>query len=260
MSAPDEAGRAVRSSGGWRERWTVLLHQVERVHSAQEEDALLARLAQPERPCVLAFANASAMNHAVGSAAFFDSLHGADTVLRDGSGMAVLYRMLDLAPGRNLNGTDFIPRLVRAFNGRSIALFGTCEPYLSRALTTIDRTLAPNSPQCMAHGFLETEAYVALAIERHPELIVLGMGMPRQEEVAAALRRALSHPCLIVCGGAIIDFLGGRTPRAPEWMRGMGLEWLHRLGHEPRRLFRRYVLGNPVFLARAMRLSRTRRG
>jgi N-acetylglucosaminyldiphosphoundecaprenol N-acetyl-beta-D-mannosaminyltransferase len=95
-------------------------------------------------------------------------------------------------------------------------------------------------------------------------VIVLGMGMPRQEEVAAVLRSALGYPCLIICGGAIIDFLGGKTSRAPGWMRAFGLEWLYRLGLEPKRLFRRYVLGNPLFIARALRLAasspRTGRG
>jgi N-acetylglucosaminyldiphosphoundecaprenol N-acetyl-beta-D-mannosaminyltransferase len=81
------------------------------------------------------------------------------------------------------------------------------------------------------------------------------MGMPRQEEVAAGLREVLSHPCLIVCGGAIIDFLGGKTPRAPLWMRKTGMEWVYRLALEPRRLFQRYVIGNPLFLTRALRLA-----
>jgi exopolysaccharide biosynthesis WecB/TagA/CpsF family protein len=81
------------------------------------------------------------------------------------------------------------------------------------------------------------------------------MGMPRQEEMACVLRAALTHPCLIVCGGAIIDFLGGRAPRAPVWMRRFGLEWVYRLMQEPGRLFRRYVLGNPLFLLRTLRLK-----
>ena len=53
----------------------------------------------------------------------------------------------------------------------------------------------------------------------------------------------------------IIDFMGGKTPRAPRWVRAVGMEWLYRLGREPRRLFRRYVIGNPLFVARALRLA-----
>ncbi|MDB5947545.1 MAG: b-glycosyltransferase, Glycosyltransferase Family 26-like protein, partial [Ramlibacter sp.] len=136
-----------------------------------------------------------------------------------------------------------------------IALFGTEEPYLSRARDTVQSRLARGSHCITAHGFHEDEVYVALAAEQRPALIVLGMGMPRQEAVAVALRSALESPCLIVCGGAILDFLGDRHRRAPGWMRRTGLEWLFRLLREPRRLFSRYVLGNPVFLARALRLA-----
>ena len=71
------------------------------------------------------------------------------------------------------------------------------------------------------------------------------------------LRAALGFPCLIICGGAIIDFLGGKIPRAPRWMRRTGLEWAFRLALEPRRLFRRYVIGNPVFIARTLSLAAT---
>jgi exopolysaccharide biosynthesis WecB/TagA/CpsF family protein len=60
---------------------------------------------------------------------------------------------------------------------------------------------------------------------------------------------------VIVCGGAILDFLGGGATRAPAWMRRLGIEWLYRLAREPRRLFKRYVLGNPLFLSRARRYA-----
>jgi exopolysaccharide biosynthesis WecB/TagA/CpsF family protein len=66
-------------------------------------------------------------------------------------------------------------------------------------------------------------------------------------------------PCVIVCGGAIIDFLGGKVSRAPLWLRRMGMEWAYRLAVEPMRLFRRYVIGNPLFLSRALRLASFRR-
>ena len=134
-------------------------------------------------------------------------------------------------------------------------LFGTQDPWLARAQEAVVTRLAPRSQCVVAHGFLDTARYVRLAAAHRPAVIVLGMGMPRQEEVAAVLRAALGFPCLIICGGAIIDFLGGKTSRAPGWMRGAGLEWLYRLSQEPKRLFRRYVLGNPLFISRALSLA-----
>jgi N-acetylglucosaminyldiphosphoundecaprenol N-acetyl-beta-D-mannosaminyltransferase len=181
----------------------------------------------------------------------------ADLVLRDGAGMAILMRLLHEVPGLNLNGTDLIPKILRLYAGRPIALFGTQEPYLEAARNVVTTRLAPGSECITAHGFLDTASYLQLAAQQRPSVIVLGMGMPRQEEVAAVLRGALDYPCLIICGGAIIDFLGGKTSRAPGWMRAAGLEWAYRLALEPKRLFRRYVLGNPLFLARALRLAAT---
>lgn len=243
----------------WRQRWALLLEKIERVQTTADEQQLMVRLSHPSKPVVLAFANAHAMNSIASSVPFYNAIRAADTVLRDGSGMATLFKMLKLSPGLNLNGTDLIPQLIRLFNGRPIALFGTQNPYLQRGLKVIAIELAPDSSYVSAHGFLDVAAYANLAASQQPALIVLGMGMPRQEEVAAALRSALTFPCLIICGGAIIDFLAGRTPRAPLWMRKTGLEWVFRLAMEPRRLFQRYVIGNPLFLTRALRLASSAR-
>ena len=242
---------------GWRGHWQQLVNGLVRVHTERGEQQLLASLSQPAQPTVLAFVNAHAMNSAAASRDFFEAVRAADVVLRDGSGMAILLKLLKLEPGLNLNGTDLIPKLLRRYDGRPIALFGTQEPYLSRGRDTIAAKLAPGSSFVTAHGFHETDRYVRLAAEHRPALIVLGMGMPRQESVARELRASLDAPCLIVCGGAIIDFLGGKTARAPRWLRAVGLEWAFRLALEPRRLFRRYVIGNPLFLARSLTLAKT---
>lgn len=248
----------INASRDWIVRWELLVGKINRVQTSEDDELLRVRLSQPEVPFVLAFANAHAMNSAATSDAFFNALTSADMVLRDGSGMATLYKLLHLAPGFNLNGTDLIPDLVTRFNGRTVALFGTQDPYLERARAVVATRLAPDSPQVSAHGFLQVEEYVVLATKHQPALIVLGMGMPRQEQVAGTLRASLTHPCLIVCGGAIIDFLGNKTPRAPAWIRNTGLEWAFRLALEPRRLFQRYVIGNPLFISRALRLASAR--
>src|SRR6185369_9353501 len=219
--------------GDWQSRWQELVKGIVRVQSMRGEQQLLAWLTRSGEPRILAFVNAHAMNAAAVSMKFFNALISADLLLRDGIGMAILLRLLNQPPGLNLNGTDLIPKILRQFGGRTIALFGTQDPYLASARAAVSTRIAPG-------------AYC---------IIVLGMGMPRQEEVAVALRAAVGFPCLIICGGAIIDFLGNKTSRAPLWMRRAGFEWLFRLGLEPRRLFRRYVIGNPLFMARALRLA-----
>ena len=242
-------------TAGWQPRWHHLVQGVVRVHSDHGEKQLLDSLSRTTEPLTLAFVNAHAMNSAAEDEKFFNAVMGADLVLRDGIGMAILFRLLNQQPGLNLNGTDLIPKIIRRYAGRPIALFGTQEPYLSKACDRIEKELAPGSECVIANGFLETTDYVRLAAAYRPSLIVLGMGMPRQEEVAGVLRAALGYPCLIVCGGAIIDFLGGKVPRAPTWMREHGLEWAFRLCREPRRLWDRYMRGNPRFLRRALDIA-----
>ncbi|TFY99989.1 WecB/TagA/CpsF family glycosyltransferase [Ramlibacter rhizophilus] len=239
----------------WLPRWQELVRSIARVHSAHGEQQLLDWLCEPREPVVVGFVNAHAMNCTAVSGRFFEALMSADVLLRDGIGLSLLMELLNQRPGLNMNGTDLIPKIMARHEGSTMALFGTQEPWLSRARQAVVGRIAPGSPCVVAHGFHDTATYVRLAALHRPRLIVLGMGMPRQEEVAVVLRAALNFPCVIVCGGAILDFLGQRTPRAPQWMRRLGLEWLYRLGREPKRLFHRYVMGNPVFVRRALTLA-----
>lgn len=239
----------------WQTRWLHLVRGMARVHSPNGEKQLLDWLLLPGEARVLAFVNAHAMNSVAESVKFFDSLMSADVVVRDGIGMSILLQMLNQRPGLNLNGTDLIPKILARCSGQPLAFFGTRDPWLGNAREVVVRKLAPGSSVVTAHGFMDLADYIRIAAQHKPRVIVLGMGMPRQEEVAVALRAALNFSCLIICGGAIIDFLGGKTPRAPLWMRRTGLEWAYRLAREPRRLFKRYVAGNPVFLARALQVA-----
>ena len=242
-------------SRDWQMRWYQLVRSLARVNTPSGEEQLLDWLLRPGEPRVLAFVNAHAMNLVAESEAFYRSLASADVLVRDGVGVSWLMQLLNQPPGQNLNGTDLIPKVLARANGLPIALFGTRDPWLSNAGDVVRERLAPDSECITANGFLKLEDYIRLAARHRPRVIVLGMGMPRQEEVASALRAALGAPCLILCGGAIIDFLGGKVPRAPHWMRRWGMEWAFRLGREPRRLWARYVHGNPKFLRRALLIA-----
>jgi alpha-1,3-mannosyltransferase len=99
------------------------------------------------------------------------------------------------------------------------------------------------------HGFFaaEEEDEIAAAIRNSgAQLVLVGMGNPRQEIWAARHIRAIKVP--ILCVGAFLDFSAGRISRAPALMRAMRLEWIYRLVLEPRRMAKRYVTGNLSFL------------
>lgn len=200
---------------------------------------------------MLGFVNAHALNSSTDNEAFYKAIAGADVLLRDGSGMAILYRMIRRDPGFNMNGTDFIPRILAAFRGRKVALWGTTEPYVGRASARCEREFGVQVVST-SHGFRDFRFYLELARATKPDLILLGMGMPKQERLARELMAHAGQAPLIVCGGAILDFLGGRVRRAPPLVRRLGVEWLYRLASEPMRLFRRYAIGNPAFMFRLL--------
>ena len=232
------------------QRWDTVIAKLRLVQDATDEQRLLATLCSPQRATILAFVNAHAMNLVAGKADYCQALSTADVLLRDGAGMAILLRRLGQPPGLNMNGTDFIPKLLAAFNGRRVAFWGTREPFLSEAAQRCETRYGVHVVS-RHEGFAGLDTYLGLAQAQQPALIVLGMGMPKQEQLAARLA-ALDGPCLIVCGGAILDFLGGKVTRAPSWVRRLNGEWVFRLLKEPKRLFARYVLGNPLFLLRAL--------
>ena len=234
----------------WQTCWRAIVQKLHVISDSSDEQELLEALSQPASATVLGFVNAHAMNLLADNANYYQALSSADVLLRDGSGMSILLRRQGLEPGLNMNGTDFIPKLLTAFKGRRVAFWGTEEPFLTDAVRQSQECFGVDVVS-VHHGFDEVDAYLMLARQFQPALIVLGMGMPKQEAVAARIA-ASGSPCLIVCGGAILDFLGGKVTRAPQWVRRIGCEWLYRLTLEPKRLFKRYVVGNPLFLLRAL--------
>jgi N-acetylglucosaminyldiphosphoundecaprenol N-acetyl-beta-D-mannosaminyltransferase len=82
-------------------------------------------------------------------------------------------------------------------------------------------------------------------------LVLVGMGSPRQEQWSWKFLRDVGGATVLTVGG-LFDFYSGRVPRAPLLLRELGLEWTFRLAQEPRRLAKRYLIGNPLFLALAL--------
>ena len=84
-------------------------------------------------------------------------------------------------------------------------------------------------------------------ILKKTEILIVGMGVPRQELWLTKSKDKLTGVKISVAGGAILDFLSENVARAPGWMQKIGMEWIFRLLQEPRRLFKRYFIGIPLF-------------
>ena len=235
------------------------LRIVRHVTIISSEEALSQQLnafAAPQKSSVVAFINAHGFNIIWDKDDVAEDFAKVDYLLRDGVGLEILFSQIGTDAGLNLNGTDLIPRILERAKGKRIALYGTKDPWLSKSKDVLEQQ-GQNIVSVM-DGWQDSAAYVRDATSAKPDVIVLAMGMPKQERVAIELRAALTdHPATIICGGAILDFLADRFPRAPEWMRKAKLEWLFRLAQEPRRLFKRYVIGNVLFLRRAKKIRKS---
>ena len=108
----------------------------------------------------------------------------------------------------------------------------------------------------------EEDAIVDQINEAKPDVVWVGIGVPKQEKWMAHMRPRLEAP--VLCGvGAAFDFHAGRISQAPSWMQERGLEWIYRIAQEPRRLLPRYLSYNPAFMlafARQFARERLRRG
>lgn len=165
------------------------------------------------------------------------------TVVNDGIGMDLAARLMH---GRrfqeNLNGTDFIPRLLRGSPlPLRVFLFGARPEVVREASRAVEGRFGQEVVGALS-GYEIDDATVCERIRAaKPDVVLVALGNPLQERWILDHAQALP-PALYVGVGALFDFLADRAVRAPTWMRKVRLEWLFRLAQEPRRLWKRYTI------------------
>ncbi|MDD9909294.1 MAG: WecB/TagA/CpsF family glycosyltransferase [Ahrensia sp.] len=178
-------------------------------------------------------------------------------VLPDGIGVDIASKCLygEKFPD-NLRGTDFIPELLESLGeGVHVALLGARSGVASQAAEKLQLTYPQHRFSVVGDGYFnssdEADMIVRLRADR-PDILLVALGNPMQEKWIA--RHCTGELATAVIGvGALFDFIAGRVSRAPQWCIDMRMEWVFRLLLEPRRMWRRYVLGNPKFLYRVAR-------
>ena len=201
----------------------------------------------------VAFLNANNANIAHEDPAVAQAL-GTFLVLADGFGVDLASLMLAGRKFRaNLNGTDFVPALLRAApRPLDIALYGA-RPGVADKAAAAFRALAPGHRyRVLSDGYADEAGIGAMlaALEAEPaDIFIVATGTPRQE-LFIARHVTHRHATVPIAVGALFDFMAGEVPRAPRLVRALRSEWVYRLALEPGRMWRRYILGNPLFLAR----------
>ena len=183
------------------------------------------------------------------------ALRGAWAVFADGAPVAWLQRRLGADAAQRVAGPDLMPAVVERGRAHGLGhfLFGSTPPVLEALQASLSRRfpgariVGSYAPPLGAEGDPGCATRISSA---QPDVVWCGLGAPRQERWMARFADEL-RPALVLGVGAAFDFHAGTRQRAPVWMRERGLEWLHRLASEPRRLSRRYVTTNTRFLALA---------
>ena len=209
---------------------------------------------------LLAFVNPDCLNIAHDNPRYRAVLQRAARVLPDGIGLHIGCRMRGLALAANVNGTDLFPRLCEraAREGLPLFLLGA-RPGIADLVAENMRRRHPGLIVAgTRHGYFgpsEESDLIARINGSGARILLVAFGVPRQELWLADHHDLLRPPVRMGVGG-LFDFYSGRIPRAPLWMREIGLEWVWRLAREPGRMWRRYLLGNPLFLYRVWRQAR----
>ena len=188
-------------------------------------------------------------------AAYAAAVNGAKLVLADGVGDLCAARILGTPlPGR-VAGADLVPRLLArlAERGGSVFLYGARPGVAERAGESLQSACPGLRIAGTENGYISDETALLEALEREkPDLLLLGLGAPRQELWMARNRQKIN--AVMIGVGGLLDVFAGDIPRSPESLQRLGLEWLYRLLREPRRFKR--VIRLPKILLLALRERR----
>lgn len=209
-----------------------------------------------DRRCVF-FVNADCLNVSARDTRYHHVLGREDAlVFADGIGVKLAGHLSRQQVRDNVNGTDMFPLLcsLAAERGRSIFLLGA-RPGVADEVKQRMTALNPGLKVAGTHhGYFDKResAPVVEQINRSgADILLVAFGAPAQERWIAEHRHQLQVPVAMGVGG-LFDFYSGRIPRAPKVVRDMYLEWAWRLAMEPRRMWRRYLVGNFTFMGRVL--------
>jgi N-acetylglucosaminyldiphosphoundecaprenol N-acetyl-beta-D-mannosaminyltransferase len=210
----------------------------------------------PHSPLLIAYANAHTCNMLIENEDYRRAIRQVDLVYADGNGPRLAAWLSGSWLPPRMTGADWIYDLCQLCSRERFRLFflGAGPGVAKEAAERLCAQFPSLSVVGVLDGFFPPEQQDAVfeAIQgAAPDILVLGMGTPRQEMWMAQHRHTLEVPIIWGAGG-VFDYASGRVPRPPRWMRRLALEWLGRMLIEPRRLGLRYLTGIPLFMARAV--------
>lgn len=218
--------------------------------------AMLASL--PEGKLLINTINAHSYNTALEDSLFAESLKNCDVVLPDGASIVLAFKLKGWLPRpyERVAGYDLFAYEMNKLNSRGGTCFflGSTEKVLSliRERAAVDypnikiETYSP--PYKAEFSEEDSKAMIDAVNAAKPDLLWIGMTAPKQEKWTYSHWGELDINCHCGTIGAVFDFYAGTAKRAPQWWQDHCAEWLYRLIREPKRMWRRYIIGNPLFI------------
>lgn len=235
----------------------IRLKQIRIVESKRDLEAI------PQGKKLINTINAHSYNTARRDGLFAEALQKGDALIPDGASIVMACRWLKAKsrPEERIAGWDLFEMEMDRLNrtGGKCFFMGSSEKVLAlirkRAETVYPHiTVETYSPPYKPEFSDEENRAIIEAINRaDPDLLWIGMTAPKQEKWVYTHWNELDIRCHTGTIGAVFDFFAGTVERAPEWWQRHSLEWLYRLLKEPKRMWRRYIIGNALFLLNVMR-------
>ena len=190
---------------------------------------------------------------------FAEVIRLADMATPDGAPVAWTLRQQGHATQTRINGPDLMWRYLGEAErrGQVVFFYGSASETLDKLKKALLRTFPKlkiggmESPPFRELSAEEDQAYVDQINAAGTAVVFVGLGCPKQEKWMAAHKGRIH--AVMVGVGAAFDYHAGTIQRAPMWMQRNGLEWLHRLASEPKRLWKRYLVTNTVFVVQTSR-------
>lgn len=206
---------------------------------------------------LLTYFNQHCYNHYISHSNYKELIDRRFTVYSDGIGIYFALKYIGYNSAENFNASDFNYCLFDLFAKKNKRIFLIGGDFLEETIFEKAKTDSINLVG-YSSGFFEKREYDSLIKSINstaPNIIIIGMGVPTQEFLAAGLSKSIIVD-EIICVGNFLEFYFGTKPRIPSFLRNIGIEWLFRLISEPKRLWKRYLFGVPKFIVNVYRFKK----
>ena len=225
-----------------------------------ETVAATEQFVRDKKPLHLMGVNADKLNQCATDESIKKIVNESEIINADGASVVLAARYLGYAVPERVAGIDLMQELLRLANekGYSVYFFGAKEEVLTDMLTIFKKDYPNLRVVGHRNGYFSAEEEEAIQEdirEKNPDFVFVGITSPKKEYLIQKFMDNGVNSVFMGVGGSF-DVLSGHIKRAPMWMQKANLEWLFRVANEPKRLFKRYFVGNATFIKRVVHEKR----